>query len=100
MTVAEPATDQLSNFTADPHGFIERLCESGKPSLLTHEGRPACVVMGVAAWEKLLNQMERLDVIACVRQGQLDFAEGRSISLEEARELWSKKHNLPSLATQ
>jgi PHD/YefM family antitoxin component YafN of YafNO toxin-antitoxin module len=97
MTVAEPATDQLSDFTADPHGFIERLRESGQPTFLTHDGQPACVVLDVASFERMMDRIERLDTIAIVRQSLRDSAEGKTRPLRECMEEITKKYKLSPL---
>jgi prevent-host-death family protein len=73
----------LTDFKRKSSELIEKLETSGRPQVLTVEGAPKVVVMGVAAFERLAELAERADSIAKIRQGLEDVQAGRSTPLSE-----------------
>jgi antitoxin YefM len=50
----------LTDFRAGAARFIEQVRVSNQPMLLTQHGRGAAVVLGIEAYEKLLDELELL----------------------------------------
>lgn len=65
LTNIHPLTDFKRN-TAD---FRARLKQTGLPEVLTVDGRPELVVQDAAAYQKLLDTLDRLEAIEGIRQG-------------------------------
>ena len=59
----------LTEFKRDSARFISRLKETGRPSVLTINGKPALVVMDVEAWQDVQNQVEYAKTVAAIRKG-------------------------------
>ncbi len=59
----------LTEFQRNAREHVERLGKSGKPQVLTINGRAAVVVQDAAAYQRLLDEKQELEVIAGLRRG-------------------------------
>ncbi len=73
----------LTDFKRNSTTHIEQLESTGRPQVLTVEGRPKVVVLGVEAYERLAELADRTDAIEGIRRGLADLAAGRDMSLDE-----------------
>lgn len=73
----------LTDFKRNSTTHIEQLESTGRPQVLTVEGRPKVVVLGVEAYERLAELADRTDAIEGIRRGLADVADGRDMSLDE-----------------
>lgn len=85
----------LTDFKRMSSELIDKLETSGRPQVLTVEGAPKVVVMGVAEFERLAELAERADSIAKIRQGLEDVKAGRSTALSEVFEELRRKTEGP-----
>jgi antitoxin YefM len=72
----------LSEFRAHAATILEEMHKTGRPLVITQNGRSAAVVLDVAAYDALMEKMELLEEIR-IAEGQLK--EGKGIENEEAR---------------
>ena len=72
----------LTEFKRDTANFMSHLKESGRPSVLTVNGKPALVVMDADAWQEAQDQMEYAQAVAGIRKGLSQAFEG------EGQEAW------------
>lgn len=72
----------LSEFRANAAGFIEQIHKTGRPIVLTQNGRGAAVVMGVAEYDALIEKIELLEELN-IAETQMN--EGKVTENEEAR---------------
>jgi len=72
----------LSEFRANAAGFIEQINKTGRPIVLTQNGRGAAVVLGVAEYDALMEKMELLEEISIA---EIQMNEGKVTENEEAR---------------
>ena len=56
----------LTEFKRNTTRFISRLRETGRPSVLTVNGKPALVVMDAEAWQDLQNRIEHARTVAAI----------------------------------
>ena len=56
------------------HVALER---TGRPSVLTVNGRPALVVMDAAAWQDVADRLEHARAVAGIREGLDQVSDGR-----------------------
>jgi prevent-host-death family protein len=70
----------LTDFKRKSTELIEKLEASGRPQVLTVEGLPKVVVMGVESFERMANLAERSDSMAKIRRGVADAKSGRITS--------------------
>jgi prevent-host-death family protein len=72
----------LTEFKRKSTELIERL-ESGRPQVLTVEGRPKAIIMAVKAFERMAELADRAEAIEGIRRGLEDVDAGRTMPLEE-----------------
>lgn len=72
----------LSEFRANAASFIEQIHKTGRPIVLTQNGRGAAVVVGVAEYDALIEKLELLEELN-IAERQMN--EGKVIENEEAR---------------
>ena len=66
----------LTEFKRNTARFISRLRETGRPSVLTVNGKPALVVMDAAAWQDLRNRIEHTRTVAAIGKGLDEARDG------------------------
>ncbi|WP_025740678.1 type II toxin-antitoxin system Phd/YefM family antitoxin [Salinivibrio socompensis] len=72
----------LSDLKINPGKVIGRAQDTHRPLLLTSRGRGIAVVQGLEDYEKTA---EELRFVKAVAQGLIDFREGNTVSLEDAK---------------
>ena len=69
----------LTEFKRDTARFVSRLKDTGRPSVLTVNGRPELVVMDARAWQDVQEQLEYASAVAGIRKGLDDVNAGRGV---------------------
>ena len=69
----------LAEFKRDTARFMSRLRETGRPSVLTVEGKPALVVMDAEAWQEVSDRFEHARAVAGIRRGLDQAHDGQGI---------------------
>ena len=59
----------VSDFSRKPAEHIKRLKETGRPEILTVNGKPSVVVMDAAAWQEMQDQLDYAETVAGIRKG-------------------------------
>jgi PHD/YefM family antitoxin component YafN of YafNO toxin-antitoxin module len=77
-------TYALSDFQRNTREHIERLKESGRPTVLTVDGKAELVVQDVAAYDALLDAVDQAEAIIGIQRGLRSFERGEGIPLEKA----------------
>lgn len=73
----------LTDFKRNTTEFRERLKRSGLPEVLTVEGRPELVVQDAAAYQRLLDAVERVETLDGIRAGLESMKLGKGKAAEE-----------------
>ena len=73
----------LTEFKRNSTKLIARLERSGRPQVLTIEGRPKAVVLAIEAFTRMADLAHRAEAIEGIRRGLADVAAGRTIPLDE-----------------
>lgn len=82
----------LTEFKRDTVRFAARLKETGRPSVLTVNGKPALVVMDAKAWQDMLNAVEFASAVGDIRKGLQQADSGQGIEAASFfKKLKSKK---------
>ncbi len=63
--------------------FLEQMKQTGKPVVLTVNGKAELVVQHAESYQKLLDALERLEAIAGIKQGLEDVEIAKTSSLTE-----------------
>jgi len=72
----------VSEFRANAAELIEHLRESGRPLILTQRGHSAAVVLDVAAYEQMI---EEIELLREVRESEKQLTAGKAISNRDAK---------------
>jgi len=59
----------LTEFKRETSRFVAHLKETGRPSVLTVNGKPSVVVMDAAAWQDMQDQIDYTQTVAGIRKG-------------------------------
>jgi len=87
--------NSLSNFKRNTAEFIQKMKRNGHPVVLTVNGLPEIVVQDAAAYQKLLEDSERLHAIEGISQGLADVEAGRTRPLAEFDREMRERHGIP-----
>jgi len=69
----------LTEFKRDTARFMSRLKETGRPSVLTVNGKPELVVMDAQAWQDVQDQVEYARTVAGIRKGLDQAGDGQGV---------------------
>ncbi len=81
----------LADFKKNTAEFLRQLKQTGKPIVLTIDGKAELVVQDVAAHQKLREVAEEAEVLEGIRQGLEDMEAGRTVSLDDFKEHVSRR---------
>lgn len=84
----------LTDFKRHSTDLLVQMEQSGRPQVLTVEGRPKVVLLGVEAFEKLAALAERASTIEGIRAGLADAAAGRTMAVDEVEGALRKRLGL------
>lgn len=73
----------LTEFQRNAKEHIERLAQTGKPQVLTINGKAALVIQDAASYQKLLEEWDRLDALAGIQRGIEAMERGEMRPIEE-----------------
>ncbi|OHC73934.1 MAG: prevent-host-death protein [Rhodospirillales bacterium RIFCSPLOWO2_02_FULL_58_16] len=59
----------LTEFKRDTTRFMSHLKETGRPSILTVNGKPSLVIMDAQAWQDIQDQIEYVNTVSAIRKG-------------------------------
>lgn len=72
----------LSEFRANAAAFVQRVRSTRRPLVLTQHGRGAAVLLDIAEYERLVEQIELLQEVQTAEQ---QLAEGEGVEHSEAK---------------
>lgn len=73
----------LTEFKRNSTELIGRLEESGRPQVLTVEGRPKAVLLTVESFERMAALADRAETIEGIRRGLANVEAGRTMPLDK-----------------
>ena len=59
----------LTEFKRDSVRLIAQIKETGRPQILTVNGKPSVVVMDAAAWQDMQDKLDYAETVAGIRKG-------------------------------
>ncbi|MBN1393896.1 MAG: type II toxin-antitoxin system Phd/YefM family antitoxin [Pirellulales bacterium] len=84
----------LSSFKWDSVSLIGRLKKTGRPVVLTINGKAEVVVQDAKSYQRMLELVDRAEAVVGIRKGLESMACGEGIPAEKAFEKLRKKHNM------
>jgi PHD/YefM family antitoxin component YafN of YafNO toxin-antitoxin module len=85
----------LTEFKRNTSAFRDRLRKTGKPELLTIEGRPDMVIQDARAYQELLSRLDQIEAAEGIRQGLASMDRGEGVSLAAFDKQIRRKYKLP-----
>ena len=85
----------LTEFKSKTARFVARLKKSDGAMLLTVNGKAELAVMSAATFQRLLNELDRLDALRGLAEALEDVKAGRTRPVEEFLAEFRKKRGLP-----
>ncbi|HET7230100.1 MAG TPA: type II toxin-antitoxin system Phd/YefM family antitoxin [Longimicrobium sp.] len=73
----------LTDFQRNTREHVKRLQESGRPAVLTVNGRAEVVVQDAASYQVLMERVERAEAILAIQEGLESAARGEGRSARE-----------------
>ncbi|WP_414579705.1 type II toxin-antitoxin system Phd/YefM family antitoxin [Anabaena sp. CCY 9402-a] len=86
----------LSNFKRNTSDLIKQMKQTGKPVVLTVNGKAELVVQDAQSYQKLLELVEQLETIAGIKQGLEDIEAGNTCLLSAFEQEMQQKYGISS----
>lgn len=74
--------DSLSNFKRNTAAFVDKLKETGRPIVLTVNGKAEIVLQDAASYQEILEAMEYVQAVKSLRESIQEIQEGKTESAE------------------
>jgi prevent-host-death family protein len=84
----------LTDFQRNTKEHIQRLKETGRPEVLTVNGKAEIVVQDAASYQKLLELIDRVEAIEGIQKGLESMQRGEGQPAQEVFTRLRKKHNI------
>jgi prevent-host-death family protein len=88
----------LTDFQRNVKTYIDRLKKTGRPVVLTVNGKAELVVQDAAAYQRLLDLIDRAEAVAGIKRGLESMHSGGGKPARTFLEEVRKKHKLPRKA--
>jgi prevent-host-death family protein len=85
----------LSDFKRNTPKYLEQMKRTGRPLVLTINGRAALVVQDAESFQATLEQLAHAEEVAAIRKGVEEFERGEGRPARKALEALRKKHGIP-----
>ncbi|MGD1907351.1 MAG: type II toxin-antitoxin system Phd/YefM family antitoxin [Leptolyngbyaceae cyanobacterium] len=86
----------LSDFQRSAKTFLATLRQTQAPMVLTVNGKAAVVVQSAESYQRLLERVEQLEVMAGLRQSLEEFDQGLGMPLDKAFQRFNQQHDIPN----
>lgn len=84
----------ISDFKRKTPDFVKLLKKTGKPVVLTMNGRARVVIQDAESYQNMLDLLERAKDIDAIREGLEDLEKGNTMSLDEFDKGMRRKHRV------
>ncbi len=84
----------LTDFKRNTVAAIKQIHDSGRPLVLTVNGRAELVVQSAPEWQAMQDRLETAETVAGIRQGLAAMARGDVVELDEAMTELRERHGL------
>ena len=84
----------ISDFKRKTPDFVKQLKKTGKPVVLTMNGRAQVVIQDAESYQNMLETLERAKTIEAIREALVDVEHGNTISLEDFDKELQSKHRI------
>jgi hypothetical protein len=85
----------LTEFQRNAREHIRRLRKSGRPAVLTVNGRAELIVQDATAYQRLLELIDRAEAVIGVQRGLTEVSRGRGLPIGQAEAMLRSRHAIP-----
>ena len=85
----------LSSFKRDSVTLIGQMKRTGRPVVLTINGKAEVVVQDAKSYQQMLELVDRAEAVVGIRKGLASMARGEGIPAEKAFKKLRKKYDIP-----
>jgi PHD/YefM family antitoxin component YafN of YafNO toxin-antitoxin module len=85
----------LSSFKRDSVTLIGQLKRTGRPVVLTINGKAEVVVQDAKSYQRMLDLMDQAEAVVGIRKGLASLARGEGVPAEKAMARLRKRHRAP-----
>jgi prevent-host-death family protein len=85
----------LTEFKRNTNVLVKQMKQTGRPVVLTVNGKAELVVQDAESYQEMLERLERAEAVAAIRRGMEEFERGEGQPAREALEEFRKKHDIP-----
>jgi PHD/YefM family antitoxin component YafN of YafNO toxin-antitoxin module len=86
----------LTEFKRDSNALLKQMAKSGRPLVLTRNGKAAMVALDPVAYRQLAQAFERYETIAAVQRGLEQIKRGEYVMAEDLLAELRGKHAVPA----
>lgn len=94
MSIHPTDIRSLSDFLRNHRAHLERLADTGRPEVLTVNGRARVVVQDAEAYQRLVELADRMEGILALREALDSVQRGEGVPLEELDRAMRARHGL------
>ena len=84
----------LTDFKRNTNEHLERLRRSGKPLVLTVNGKAECVVLDADSYQELVDRIDYAESVRAIQEGIDSVAKYGALPAREALNKLAKKHGI------
>jgi PHD/YefM family antitoxin component YafN of YafNO toxin-antitoxin module len=84
----------LTEFKRETPALLKRMKKTGRPLVLTINGKAAAVTMDVAAFQKLIDAVDRAEAVDAIDSGLKSMARGEGQSVASVFRAVRRKHGI------
>lgn len=84
----------LTEFQRNARQAVRELKRSGRPQVLTVNGRAELVVQDAGSYQQLLDALDQAETTAAIHRGLKDAAAGKTMPIASALSRIRKKHGI------
>ena len=86
--------ESLTAFKRHTAQYVKKIKKTGSPLVLTVNGKAEIVVQDAAAYQALLERIERAEAVAAIRKGMDEFEREERRPARKALEELRRKHDI------
>jgi prevent-host-death family protein len=84
----------LADFQRNAKQHVRRLKRTGRPQVLTVDGREALVVQDAASYRQLIEELDQSQAVAGIRRGLRSMRRGSGRPMRDALQELARKHDI------
>lgn len=87
--------ESLTAFKRNTNEYVKKIKKSGKPLVLTVNGKAEIVVQDAESYQRMLEVLDRAETIEALREGLESVRQGKTMSLDQFDKEMRKRISAP-----